>query len=59
MDTLIKSLQTQEVSNSFVNTMNQLETMASSVSAVCNNIEADPSSVVWGKDSKPLLKDDK
>jgi len=51
----LRAFQTQEVSNSMINSLNQLHEMANAITLLCNNLQANPSSVIWGTEYKPVL----
>jgi phospholipid/cholesterol/gamma-HCH transport system substrate-binding protein len=55
LDVLLSSLQGHELNRSLVHTMNQIDVMASAVTELCQDLDNEPSSVVWGVQEKEIL----
>lgn len=57
MKTSLNALDTQELNNSLINTTNNINQMAEQISILCNNLNSNPSSIVWGIKQQPKLLD--
>lgn len=54
----LNSLDMQELNNSLINTANNIDQMAKQISILCNNLNSNPSSVVWGIKQQSILDTD-
>ena len=56
MEKSLISFNAQELNSSLLNTMNKLDGMSDSLTTLSNNINGNPSSIVWGRKEEPVLK---
>jgi len=57
IDKALISLNPQELSDSLLNTINKLDEMSNSLTILSNNLNSNPSSIVWGRKEEKILRE--
>ncbi|HJO93040.1 MAG TPA: MlaD family protein [Victivallales bacterium] len=55
LDSLTNSIQDQELTRSLAHTLKQVDAMAAAVSELCQDLDNEPSSVIWGVQRKEIF----
>ncbi len=60
MKTSMNALDVRELSNALIETSNNIDQMAAQITTLCNNLNSNPSSIVWGtkQNQNPTFKKD-